>query len=141
MKTGFCAAKTGWACARCGRPSMLSSITASTFGSIASTVSTISTPMSRIACVFFWMLSALNGMSGLNAGTAATTCMSWIGAGDFGSVMILVQGTACASSPMIPTRIGVWPASSRRGRKLMPSRQQSQTGECKPDSESSRTRA
>ena len=33
--------------------------------------------------------------------------MSWIGAGDFGSVMILVQGTAWASSPMIPTRIGV----------------------------------
>ncbi len=38
MNTGFCAANTGWAWARCGRPSMLSNITASTFGSSSSTV-------------------------------------------------------------------------------------------------------
>jgi len=50
MKSGFFAAITGLACARCGRPSTLSSSTPSTLRHSSSMLSTISTPNSSFSC-------------------------------------------------------------------------------------------
>jgi len=68
MNTGFRAAKTGRACARCGRPSMLRIITASDLAITFSMESTISTPSLRIGSTDLLRISMLIGTSRLPPG-------------------------------------------------------------------------
>ena len=109
MKTRFPAASTGRTCARCGRPSTLSSSTASTFlqsSSIDPTSSTFHFVCNSL--VKRSILVALDSTSGLPPRYAATTRApgTWLGLD--GSLSNAVKAVTCeVSSPIIPILIGV----------------------------------
>ena len=73
MKTGLPALNTSSACFKCNRPSFVSSNTQSTFANNSAIDSTTSTPSVLISVVYCGILLALDWISALPNGYAATT--------------------------------------------------------------------